>query len=176
MKNLINSMRGNKPAEDHHRGQRTNMIAKLQVSATGPRIIERGDVQDAHAGIPALLQNNIDAGRAPLLWAYGDELNQTVVVFGYDMFVDYQGARVKIGHVALMNQAHISGEIRQLPNNIWSIDNESGAWGSMGNENGKSEQLIKVADFISRACNIQVRAQRAYSRNAVKRWMQHKFR
>ncbi|VUD69380.1 hypothetical protein TDB9533_04747 [Thalassocella blandensis] len=175
MKNLINSMRGNKPAEDYHRGHRTNMIAKVQVTATG-RIIQRGPGQDAHAGIPALLRNNINAGRTPLLWAYGDELNQTVVVFGYDMFVDYMGAQVKIGHVALMDQAHISGEISLLPNNVWSIDNESGAWGGMGNESGKSEKLNRVADFMSRACNMQVRAERAYSRNAVKRWIQHKFR
>ncbi|MGT2477118.1 hypothetical protein [Paraburkholderia terrae] len=100
--------------------------------------------------------------------------------FGFDLFVPslaVAGAQAKIGHVALISTATISGEI--IPaGGAWELDNNSGAWGSMANHDGKSRMMDNAAQVLSH-CDpggIVVTARRAYSRTDWKRAIQQQFR
>lgn len=121
-------------------------------------------------------------GRKPLLWTYSvPDSNYKEVKFGFDDPIDTSNGigRVaftnKIGHVALTAEATISGEIFRN-GAAWSINNESGAWGNMGDVHGKTNMLRDVALFMSSYCGIIVSHQKAYSSNATKRFIQQRYR
>ncbi|BBO84538.1 hypothetical protein [Desulfosarcina ovata] len=119
--------------------------------------------------IEQALRATIDMGREPLLWSYAaPDANYTELKFGFDEHIEGQG---KIGHVALTQEATISGEIFRN-GAAWKINNDSGAWGNMGGHDGKSQLMLHVANFMSNNCGMVVTAEYAYSRNAVKRWFQ----
>jgi len=122
--------------------------------------------------IEQVLDATADMGRTPLLWTFAEpDANYTELKFGFDEPIGNN----KIGHVALTAEATISGEISR-DGAGWRINNESGAWGNMGGENGKSNMLRRVAAFMIQHCNMQVAANRAYSRAGWKRKIQKIFR
>jgi hypothetical protein len=113
-----------------------------------------------------------------MLWVYNNVGGNIKIRFGYDAFVPaLNGAgNAKIGHVALVNTAIISGEIFPDGHGGWKIDNNSGAWGAMSNQNGKSTMMDTVALMMSQAGNMQVNARKAYSRRTWKRTIQQLYR
>jgi hypothetical protein len=178
------SQRPVKAEEVHHRALGTNLIGTLTIRnphqagvwATGP--LENGAFTLAQA-----LAAHVAAGDQPLLWAFSSTAGGYEFKFGYDVQVPSlavgaaPGAQAKIGHVALTPNATISGEIIPV-GAAWEIDNNSGAWGSMDNNDGKSNMMRTAAELLAR-CDpggIVVTARRAYSRKAWKRKIQQIFR
>ncbi len=173
------SARGQKPAEQAARPEGRNTIVTVYIAGAGGGVATTawGPDYEATAGalsIEQALDATIDMGRVPLLWTYArPDANYTEVKFGFDEQI---GAG-KIGHVALAAEATISGEIFRDDDGVrWRINNESGAWGNMGGEVGKSEMLRAVAVFMTAYCGLRVTADKAYSSNAVKRFIQKQYR
>lgn len=171
------SARGNKAEENHHRALGTNLIGTLQYPAQPSWIANN----PAGQTLLNALNHHIAANNLPLLWAYSVTPTSYEIKFGFDMNVPslavgaLPGATAKIGHVALFNDAIISGEI--APNGGgWRIDNNSGAWGAMGGQADKSNWMDNVANAMSQLGNINVVASRAYSRRGWKRAIQQVFR
>lgn len=170
------SARGEKATERAHRPEGRNTIATVFIlGPSGAPQTAWGPDYEATPGaltIEQALDATIDMGRTPLLWTYSaPDANYTEVKFGFD---DPIGNN-KIGHVALTFEATISGEIAR--NGVaWRINNESGAWGNMGEAQGKTNMLRAVALFMTLHCGLQADAARAYSSNAVKRKIQQIFR
>lgn len=103
-----------------------------------------------------------------LLWTCADMGDGCFLfTFGYDLHVGNE----KIGHGSLVQGATIAGEIRRN-GSLWTITNESGAWGAMGGANGKTAKLNELADILNRRLNIRFVAQRAFSRYGWKRKIQ----
>ncbi len=172
------SARGNKHMENVHRPLGTNLIATINGAANGGNLAAvLAANQNAAFTLSQCLTANFNNGNTPMLWAYTDVGGNIEVKFGHDMMVNNaNGAgQSKIGHVALMNAAIISGEIHPA-GGAWEIDNNSGAWGAMSDQNGKSTMLATVAQFISRDPSMNVNGRRAYSRKDWKRAIQQVFR
>jgi hypothetical protein len=168
------SARGEKATEAQFRPEGRNTIAKVQLFGGATSIVWGPDYAAANlATIQDGLIATIDMGRVPLLWTYAEHDPQFIeVVFGFD---DPIGNN-KIGHVALTAEATISGEIRRH-NAQWRINNESGAWGNMGGNAGKSQKMTQVAQFMNAHCGgMQVNADTAYSAKGWKRKIQQIFR
>jgi hypothetical protein len=167
------SLRGNKHDENVHRPLMTNLIGTLDhTGAWTPSAAFA-----AHATLHAALTQAAAGPNLPLLWAFrGDNMGWRIK-FGFDVFVLSQavgvppGTMMKIGHVALENDAIISGEIAPAGGG-WVLDNNSGAWGAMNNNGGKTDMLGQIAQFMNVAGGINVQAKRAYSRHAWKRVFQ----
>lgn len=171
------SARGQKPAEQAARPEGRNTIVTVYIAGAGGGVATTawGPDYEATAGalsIEQALDATIDMGRVPLLWTYArPDANYTEVKFGFDE----QIGGGKIGHVALAAEATISGEI--FRDGIdWKINNESGAWGNMGGEVGKTAMLRAVATFMTAYCGLRVSSEKALSSNAVKRYIQKKIR
>lgn len=169
------SARGEKPTEVASRPEGRNTIVTIWVSGGvahtdwGPDFAAAAAAAPAHLTIERALDETIRMGREPLLWTYAQpDANYKELKFGFD---DPIGAG-KIGHVAMTQQATISGEIcRYGP--AWRIDNNSGAWGNMGGHGGKTNTLADVALFMTTHCGgMQVGAGLALSRKAWKREVQ----
>lgn len=178
------SQRGQKAEEAANFG--ANLIGTLtinDVGAAGPGVFVAGPNEPPGLTLAQILRTNAANGHKPLLWAFSATHTGGVVKFGYDRQVLSLAVGAgpldlaKIGHVALMNNATISGEISQAGAS-WTIDNNSGAWGSMGNNSGKSQMLNFVAQIITNhdPGGIQVTSKRAYSRTGWKRAVQQVFR
>ena len=171
------SARGEKPAEVAHRpeGRNTIVTVWLAAGAAAPEVAWGPDYAAAAAAltIENALDQTITMGRTPLLWTYSvPDANYSEVKFGFD---DPIGNN-KIGHVAMTNEATISGEIFRSGGG-WHINNESGAWGNMGGHGGKTQMLTQAAQFMTANCGgMVVVANRAYSRKGLKRKIQQIFR
>jgi hypothetical protein len=181
---LNNSQRPVKPEEIHHRPLEENLIGTLTIITVGAHGNWTPGVQEnQNLSLGALLTNHHLNGHT-LLWAYRAESNQYEIKFGYDKMVlpvnaAIPGAppQIKIGHVALTDKATISGEIISVGAH-WELDNYSGAWGSMGGQNGKSRVMDDVALLIAThdPGGIVVHARRAYSHVGWKLAIQRVFR
>lgn len=174
------SARGNKHMENVHRPQGTNLIATMTGPGGGigalPAVLAPN--QNPLFTLNQCLGANIAAGNVPLLWVYTNNGGIVEIKFGHDMMVanaNNPATQSKIGHVALMNNAIISGEIHAA-GGAWEIDNNSGAWGAMSNQDGKSTMMAAIAQFMSRDPSMVVTRRRAYSRKAWKRAIQQVFR
>lgn len=168
------SARGQKPTEVAHRSEGRNTIVTVWKSGAVVAPREWGPDYATFAGtIEAALDATIAMGRVPLLWTYAElDGSYVVVKFGFD---DPIGNN-KIGHVAMTEEATISGEIYREGAH-WKINNESGAWGNMGGHGGKTAKLTDAALFMTANCGpLQVQASRAYSRTGWKRKIQQVFR
>lgn len=110
--------------------------------------------------------------KTPLLWIYSGDANYQKFAFGYDRFYDTG----KIGHAALMENAIIAGELHLLEPMLWSISNESGAWGAMAKQPHKTKTLIEVANILKKEFSLNVMPEKAFSKNAIKRDLQTKLR
>jgi len=169
--------RPEKALEHTHRPEGRNTIVTVYIAGAGggPQIEWGPDyaATAAHHSIEQALDLTVDMGRVPLLWTYAKpDANYTELKLGFD---EKLGNTDKIGHMALVANATISGEIARN-GAAWSIDNESGAWGNMGGAQGKSNMMREVALFITTHCGMQVSAKRAYSSNLFKRKIQQIFR
>lgn len=179
------SARGVKPAELDSLGRRHNVIVSYRNTGNG-WVATWGDPPK---GMTTLARNAWAAAlgqvtaldgclriagavHLPLLWAYANGNGFQEYVFGYDLHL-LNGS--KIGHAAMIDFATISGEITQTAG-PWVLDNESGAWGNMGAQAGKSNQLEACADELTTPpfC-LNVTAKRAYSKSAITRFLQKKF-
>lgn len=175
------SARGQKSAERANRPIGINTIVTIWWSgdavetAWGPAY--ESWARTPEATIESALDNSIVMGRKPLLWSYAQpDANYSELKFGFDHQVNVHDTFVKIGHVALASEATISGEIYR-EGARWRINNESGAWGNMGGHSGKSKKLEEVAEYMNILCGgMVVVADRAYSRNVVKRKIQQLYR
>jgi hypothetical protein len=170
------SARGEKATERAHRPEGRNTIVTVYILGPGGAVQTAwGPDYESIAGVLSIeqaLDATIDMGRTPLLWTYSvPDANYTEVKFGFD---DPIGNN-KIGHVALTAEATISGEIAR-DGIAWKINNESGAWGNMGEAQGKTNMMRAVAQFMTLHCGFQVVAARAYSSNVFKRKIQQIFR
>lgn len=182
---VYDSARGRKPEEDAERqGNKLNTIGTLSVA--NPQSAPQSGIWAAtppfamHASVgPALLQAIAQNPNAPMLWIMKEKAGSYQFYFGFDLNVPAAGGVgvAKVGHVGLAKRGTISGEIHQTGAS-WSIDNNSGAWGAMGGNDGKSDAMGNAALLISRfdPGGMVVNAQRAYSRNAKKRFIQQIFR
>ncbi len=180
------SQRGTKPEEALHRPLQSNLIGTLTITnPANPGVWAPAAGYGAFGSLGPSLNAYLGAGgQPPLLWAMSATATGYEFKFGFDMqvaaLVPVVGAVVpvaKIGHVALTASATISGELIQA-GAAWELDNNSGAWGSMANHDGKSTMMDRAAQLIS-ACDpggIVVTARRAYSRKAWKRAIQQVFR
>jgi hypothetical protein len=169
------SARGQKPAEIAHRPEGRNTIVTVWLS-NGVATTAYGPDYESVAGtltIEQCLDETITMGRVPLLWTYAKhDANYTELKFGFDDPI----AGNKIGHVALTEEATISGEIRRGGGG-WRINNESGAWGNMGGHGGKTHMMQEAAVFMTTHCGgMVVTADHAYSRKGWKRTVQQIFR
>lgn len=169
------SARGQKPAEQVARPEGRNTIVTVWV-AGGAAHTDWGPDYESEAAtltVQAALDATIVMGRQPLLWTFSEpDTNYSEVKFGFDDPI----AGGKIGHVAMTSEATISGEIYRSGAH-WRINNESGAWGSMGGNAGKSQKLTQAAQFMTQHCGgLQVAADHAYSRKGWKRTVQQIFR
>lgn len=176
-----------KPEETLHRPQETNLIGTLRITnmATIPGAWTSGAAYGAFASLgPALAAHLANGGGTPLLWAMSSTNAGYKFKFGFDAqvaaLIPAVGAvmpTAKIGHVGLMGNATISGELIQA-GAAWELDNNSGAWGSMANQDGKSTMMATAAQLISTydPGGIVVTARRAYSRTGWKRAVQQVFR
>ncbi len=107
-----------------------------------------------------------------LLWTCADMGgNCFLFTFGYDLFVGHE----KAGHGALMHGATIAGEIR-MNCSRWILSNQSGAWGAMGGERGKTAKLNELSGVLNNRLYLHFVSQRAFSRHAWKRETQKKIR
>ena len=178
------SQRPVKPEEAHHRPLQTNLIGTLAINnPMAPGVWTPSAAFAAFTLGQALTTQLANAG-PPLLWAMSSNTTGYEFKFGFDFLVNalapVVGAAVpqaKIGHVALTASATISGEIIQV-GAAWELDNNSGAWGSMANHDGKSTMMDTAAQLITQ-CDpggIVVTARRAYSRVGWKRAIQQVFR
>ena len=172
------SARGNKHMENVHRPLGTNLLATLSGAANGvgnlAAVLNPANQQLTLSQFLTLNHNN---GNVPLLWVYTNNGGMIDVRFGYDTLVNNANGigQSKIGHVALMDRAIISGEIHPVAGG-WELDNNSGAWGAMSNEDGKSTMMAAIAQFMSREPSMVVTARKAYSRKGWKRAIQQVFR
>ena len=171
------SARGQKPEEVAVRPEGRNTIVTVSLLGAGvvvPRIDWGPDYESAanQLTIEQSLDATIDMGRQPLLWTYSQpDANYQAVKFGFDEHI----GGGKIGHVAMEAQATISGEIFR-EGVSWSINNDSGAWGSMGGGNHRSAMLRQVAAFMSTRCGFQVNPKAAFSKYAPVRFFQKALR
>jgi hypothetical protein len=181
------SQRPVKPEETHHRPLQSNLIGTLTINnmAAAAGAWAPGAAYGAFASLgPAMTAYLAAGGHGPLLWAMSSTNVGYEFKFGFDRqvvaLIPAIGAaplNAKIGHVALTAAATISGEIIQVGAH-WELDNNSGAWGSMANQDGKSTMMDNAAQLISRfdPGAIVVTARRAYSRTGWKRKIQQVFR
>ena len=170
------SARGQKAQEQQSRPGGENTIVTVFTLGPGgaPQVSWGPDYEDAAAvlTIEQALRLTLDMGRQPLLWTYSyPDANYMELKFGFDEHTD-QG---KIGHVGMAGEATISGEIFR-DGAAWKINNDSGAWGNMGGNSGKTRMLLEVAGFMRDHCGLQVTANKAYSRHKIKRFFQQLFR
>jgi hypothetical protein len=163
--------------EDVHRPQGTNLIATLSGHKdSNAELIAKVNLTQAYTfALNQALRANIANGNTPLLWVYTEDTDSRVfeIKFGFDTLVQQGGGQVRIGHVALMDRAIIAGEIYP-DGGRWEIDNNSGAWGSMSNQNGKTTMMGEIASYMSRERSMKdlVSAWGTYSRNDLLRTIQ----
>jgi len=161
-------MRGVKPLEAQYRGRNLITVATIHPHSV---VYSPPPATTLHK---ALLYHAVNMQRT-LLWTYAKQPNgPTIITFGYDEHID--GG--KIGHAALTVNATFAGEIKPAREHgqvVFVISNESGAWGAMGNESGKTKMLKSVAATMA-SLGINVCAERAYSRHLWKRKLQERFR
>lgn len=158
----IRSMRGVKELENAHSGEN-----KIFTAVIDGNTVTKTPNKKLHTTLLTHLISN-----KTLLWVYSESEGVETITFGYDKHF-HTG---KIGHAALVDKAIIAGEIRKLGSGTygsgWCISNESGAWGAMGRVSGKSHMLRTVANTMTDHLGIIVKAEVAFSRNAIKRKLQ----
>jgi hypothetical protein len=180
------SQRGQKVEEQFHRPLQTNLIGTLTIANPAlPGVWAPGPAYGAFASLGPALNAYLGGvgNNGPLLWAMSSVVAGYEFKFGFDLQVAAFAVVVgpapiaKIGHVALTAAATISGEIIPVGAH-WELDNNSGAWGAMANNDGKSTMMATAAQLISAGDpgNIVVTARRAYSRKGWKRAVQQVFR
>lgn len=163
----IASMRGVKALEANHFGENVIVTATITPAMGANSTVTKVPNVNIHV---ALITHLLDT--RTLLWVYSEAAGVRTITFGYDEHV----GGGKIGHAALIAQATIAGEIRKIRGPTyfdgWSISNESGAWGGMGNNDGKSNMLAEVARIMTAHLGIVVSAEKAFSKWSLKRKLQ----
>lgn len=163
----IPSMRGVKRLERDKFGENGIVTATVAADDTVTK--------DPNVNIHVALLERLIEGET-LLWVYSEAGGTKTIKFGYDKHFDAQ----KIGHAALVDQAVIAGEIRKINGadfaSGWAISNESGAWGAMGGNSGKSDMLKSVARTMTSRLGIVVTPEKAFSRYGFKRKLQELVR